>query len=272
MQEAAFESCKIKAFYLALELSPSHFRKVMRSLSTRIALQGFNVTVPYKEAVIPFLDGLTKEARLIGAVNTVFRKGNRWLGANTDASGFLDSLKVDARFHPQGKNILVLGAGGSARAVVYALASRGARQIQIANRHPLRAGKMVRDFKSHFRLTRFQALHLDRDPLKKAVSEADLIVNATSVGLHPKDGSLLPPSLVRRRKRGVRKAVFYDLIYRPSKTAFLQLAKSRGHQAVNGLGMLAAQGARSFEVWTGKNAPLSVMRKVLTQTLKGKTS
>ncbi len=259
MQEAAFRKAGIKAYDLALELDPIHFRMAMRRLR-HFLLDGFNVTVPYKEAVIPHLDRLTPEARVIGAVNTVFRRSGKWVGANTDAFGFMAALEKEAGFRTKGKKALVLGAGGSARAVIYALAKKGASHIQVANRHEGRAQKIGRDFKRIFRKTDFVTIGLKKKDLKEGLAQADLVVNATSVGLHPQDKSLIPAPLFRSLGR---RRVFFDLIYRPVRTDFLKKAATCGHRVVNGLEMLLWQGAKSFEIWTGRKAPIAVMRKAL---------
>lgn len=267
MQEAAFEAAGIKAYYLVLELDRRHFHKLMRGIS-RLLLDGFNITVPYKREILRYLDRLSPEARSIKAVNTVYREGSKWIGANTDVYGFLTSLRKQGRFNPKAKKILVLGAGGSARAVIYGLAKSGARGIQIAARRPFRARAVIRDFKRLFPKTLFETLTLHRNDLKKGLQNADLVVNATPAGLRPGGPWLIPPAIIppaRRRKR----VLFFDLIYhRGGRTEFLKTAKKKGHRMMDGLGMLLFQGARAFEYWTGKRAPVSLMRKALLLSFK----
>lgn len=267
MHEAAFASLGIKAYYLAFELDRVHFPKASSALSDFL-LEGFNVTVPYKEALIPYLDELTDEARAIGAVNTVFRRGRKWIGTNTDQAGFSESLRRAAGFHPAGKKILILGAGGSARAAAYALAREGAELIRIANRHPARAEKIARDFKSRFKPSRFKAISLGEKNLRSSVSDSDLVVNATSVGLRG-ETSVLAPALF---PKDGRRRLFFDLIYRPARTPFLKLAEKSGNRTLGGLEMLLYQGARSLEIWTARKAPVPVMRKALAAALKEKKS
>jgi len=263
MQETAFKALGLKAFYLPFEVRPEEFRRVMRG-ARRLLLDGFNVTVPYKGSVVPYLHP-TREARAIGAVNTVYRKNGGWVGANTDLYGFLTSLRQEGKFSPRGRKILILGAGGSARAAVYGLAKEGAREIRIANRHPDRAGKMVRDFQPLFRRTLFQALSLKKKDLVRGLEGADLVVNATPMGLKPADGSPVPAALVPRRSAG-KHLLFFDLIYhRP--TRFLKVAKQKGHRTVTGLGMLVYQGAEAFRLWTGKKAPVEVMRAAVKDVI-----
>ena len=236
MQEAAFSATGFKAYYLTLELGPAPFRKVLRALG-HLLLDGFNVTVPYKEAVLPYLDRLTPEARRIGAVNTVFRRRRKWVGANTDPQGFTNALEKKFRFYPTGKKVIVLGAGGSARAAVFALAKKNAAEIKIANRHEARAQKIVRDFKPLFQRTNFKTLGFRSPDLKKGLAEADLVVNATSLGLRAEDPAVIPPSWIPKVRRGHR-PLFFDFVYGPSQTAFLKNAQARGHRAEGGLEML----------------------------------
>ena len=268
MQEAAFGKTGPNAHYLALELPPASFRKAMRRLSSWI-IDGANVTVPYKEAVMPYLEELSPEARAIGAVNTLFRKKKKWIGTNTDAAGFLTALKTDRKFDPRGKKVLVLGAGGSARAVIYGLLKEKAARIGIANRHESRAKKIQKDFGRLFPKTRVDLLPLAPEALKDALAGADLVVNATSVGLRAGDPSLIPARIFPEAgKKGMKRILFFDLIYRPAETALLRLARRRGHRTANGASMLLYQGAKSFEIWTGEKAPVAVMRNALFQALK----
>jgi len=258
MQEAAFQAVGLKAFYLPFEVSAPEFRRLMRG-RRRLSLDGFNVTVPYKETVLPYLDGLNSSARAIGAVNTVVRKGGRWIGFNTDQDGFIRSLEEEARFRIRGKRVLILGAGGSARAIAYALASRGAGSITIANRTPARGRRIVSHYRRLFPRMDWKSISLKEGGQK---GEADLVVNATSIGLKPGDPALI------RSDRFPKKTFFADLVYKPEETAFLRQARKSGHRTMNGIGMLIHQGAEAFRLWTGKRAPLKVMRSVARQYSK----
>lgn len=262
MHESAFQKIGIKAFYLPFEMNTNLFRKTMKQLSS-FALEGFNLTVPHKETVLPFLDQISPEAETIGAVNTVFRRGKKWVGTNTDAYGFLRSLKEEAGFSPKGKRALVLGAGGSARAVLYALCSQGIQSLTVVNRDPLRAEKLV----NHFQKKGFKAkLHfsaLKNFDFKSALQEIDLLIQTTSVGLKSEDGSLIKKDQIPAAHQN--KLLVVDLIYKPAQTELLKLAKAKGHKILNGLGMLLYQGAKAFETWTGKQAPVSVMKKALLE-------
>ncbi len=267
MQEAAFQESGIQAFYLALELNSRQFKKTLKHCR-RLPLAGFNVTVPYKETVIRYVDHLTPQAKAVGAVNTVYRQAGRCVGTNTDVDGFRAALKQEGRFNPKGKTALVIGGGGAARAVVYALSQAGIRQIVIANRTARKSERIIRDFKRIFPRMIYHAIAWPS--ARVIVPEADLIVNAPSLGLKPGDAHVLPPAGIPAAKAGRRK-VFFDLIYNPAVTPFLKTAKQRGHRTVNGVSMLVHQGARAWELWTGRRAPVKVMDQALRQALKEKS-
>ena len=265
MQEAAFQALGLKAFYLPFEVRPEEFRRLTRRLGA-LLLDGFNVTVPYKEEMMDCLGALTREARGIGAVNTVYRQNGRWIGTNTDLYGFLASLQSEGKFSPRGKKILVLGAGGSARAAVYGLAREGAREIRIANRRPARAKALIRDFKPLFRRALFKRLTLKKKDLAQGLEGIDLVVNATLVGLKPSDRAILPASLIPRSRGSQGRLLFFDFVYH-RETPFLKGAKKRGHRTLSGGEMLVHQGTEAFRLWTGRKAPVEVMRAAFRQAL-----
>lgn len=265
MQEAAFCAAGLKAYYIVCEIHPRYFSKTMKSLH-RLPLDGFNVTVPYKEAVKRGLKSLTPEARAVGAVNTVFRKKGQWSGTNTDVYGFITSLRLDAKFKAKGKSVLIFGAGGSARAAAYGLASEGVKEITIVNRHLSRAQILARDFKRQFKKVEWQTISLKDQLLLAMLKKADLIVNCTSLGLKAGDGAVVTAGQIPLARDG-KKQCYVDLIYKPAETRFLKQARLKGHKTLNGLGMLLYQGAKAFEYWTGKKAPLIVMRKALSSAL-----
>lgn len=261
-QEAGFEKAGILAHYLVFDFSAPVFKKTMRSLS-KIPLKGFNLTVPYKQTVIPYLDWLTDSARAIGAVNTVYRFGKKWYGTNTDAEGFWLSIQKEWNWKAKGKAVLVLGAGGAARAVLYALAFRGVKSIAVANRTEARAQEIILDFQKRFPKTHFFSTSVGS---KKDLAAFDLIVNTTSLGLRKTDAPAMATAHMPSAKEG--KKYFVDLIYNPAETSFLKSARKKGHLVLNGLPMLLYQGARAFEIWTGRKAPIETMRAALQQALK----
>lgn len=265
MHEAALRQLGIHANYIVLELMPGPFQKLM-SQKARFLLAGFNVTVPYKETVMKYLSKISPEARAIGAVNTVYRQKNRWVGANTDMEGFLLTLRKDAGFRPARKKAVVLGAGGAARAVVYGLSKEGAREVLLSDCFPEKARKIVRDMAKIFPRVVYHAVPSGAQEIKNAMCEADVIINATPLGLKAQDPRVVPEIWVP--KAGRRKMLFMDLIYNPAMTPFLKAAKAKGHKTLNGLGMLLYQGARALELWTRKKAPVGVMRQALLEALR----
>ena len=279
MHEAAFCRLGIDAHYIVLELTPADFKKLMRQ-SSRFSLAGFNVTVPYKETVMKNLDGIRPEARAIGAVNTVFKQGKRWIGANTDMEGFLRAIMNEGGFRPSGKKAVILGAGGAARAIVYGLSREGIREILIADCFPQKARKIASGMRKLFKRVNYHAATAGTPEVKEALQKADVIINATPLGLKPQDPEVVPENWIpqagriklARRGRASNKAscgskLFMDLIYNPAMTPFLKIAKKKGHCTLNGLGMLLHQGARALELWTGRKAPVGVMRRALLNAL-----
>lgn len=265
MHEGAFRKLGIDANYIVLDLVPAVFKKLM-SQSSKLSLSGFNVTVPYKEAVMKYLDCVRSEARAIGAVNTVFKQGKRWVGTNTDMEGFLMAITKDGGFCPSGKKAVILGAGGVARAVVYGLSREGIREVLIADCFPQKARKIAHDMQKIFKRVLYQAVTAGTPEVKEALQKADVIINATPLGLKSQDPQVIPGSWIA--KAGAKKQFFMDLIYNPAMTPFLRAAKKKGHRTLNGLGMLLYQGARALEYWTGRKAPVVVMRQALFDALK----
>lgn len=264
MQEAGFEKVRLKAFYSAFDLEPKAFRKTCRALPSLI-LDGFNVTVPYKQTVMAYLDHLSAEAKAVGAVNTVYKKNGRWTGTNTDVYGFGTSLAKDGKFNPRGKNAVVFGAGGAARAVLYALAEKGIRSVALVNRNAARAEKLAGEFGKRFSRTAFSAVK-NAEFIQAMLDRADLAVNATSLGLSSKDPQVVAEKWIPRAGR--KPKLFFDLIYHAAETPFMKAAKKKGHRVLGGKGMLLFQGIKAFELWTGKKAPEPVMRKALDHAIR----
>ena len=222
-------------------------------------LQGLNVTIPHKQSVLPFLDQLTAPAAAIGASNTLYMDSGRLIGDNTDAPGFLADLARLPIYND--RNALVLGAGGAARAVVYALLSRGWR-ISITDVRPQQAI----DLHDHFSRQSLNGSHLSvleftPGAIQQASREVSLIVNATPVGMHPQVEDCPWPEILELP----RQACLYDLIYNPANTRLMQLAAAAGLPCRNGLGMLVEQAALAFERWTGFRPSRSLMLKGVTE-------
>jgi shikimate dehydrogenase len=255
MQNAAFSACGIDAIYVPFPVREGQLSEAASGLRA-LNICGCNVTVPHKEKIAPYLDCLAPEAEAIGAVNTVVRKNSVLEGHNTDADGFLHSLESDLDFFPNQKRIFVLGAGGAARACVYALARGGATQIWVANRTLKRAEGICTDFTSLFPATTMEACELKSDMFNIANEKADLIVNTTSIGLHDRTDDPLVWENINS------KTLFYDVVYRSGMTPMVAQARKHGLRTADGLGMLIAQGEQSFRIWTGAE-PGDAMRRAL---------
>jgi len=257
MHNRGFATLQLDYCYLPLPVCPEDLAKGVEGLRA-IGCAGFNVTIPHKEAIVPFLDEVDAEARRSGAVNTVVNIEGRLIGSNTDGRGFLRSVSELWNFTPAGQKIVVLGAGGAARAIAAALASSGAASVTIANRHRERAEKLVELLKSESPCM-FFAADLNDPGLDLALEQSALVVQTTSVGMHPR----IDVEPVINPQRLFKHNLVYDIIFNPWETRFLREAKLQGCRTANGLGMLLYQGALSFERWTGQTAPLEEMRQAL---------
>jgi len=261
-QQAALDECGLPVRYEAWPTAPEALPERVRRLRDDEYL-GANVTIPHKERVADLVDAVDSWAQTVGAVNTIVKRGRELVGHNTDADGFMRSLKEDARFEPAGKSVLVLGAGGAARAAVFVLAKEGVATITVANRTLSRAESLAAEVRNLVAEAYTAALY-DVAAVSRASSAAQLIVNATSMGMKhgeeqestPLKADLIPPS-----------ALVYDMVYTPRETPLLTEARKAGARAIGGLSMLVYQGAASFELWTGREAPVRVMLRAAEQAL-----
>lgn len=262
MHNAAFRQLSLDYCYVPFPVNPDRICEAAAAVRA-LSLAGVNVTVPHKQGVIAYLDELSSEARLIGAVNTIVNKEGRLVGYNTDGQGFVRSLRTDAGFDPKGKSLILLGAGGAARGVAVQLALAGTRKITIVNRTPKKAEEIVQVINEHTQ-AEAEVLPWTAESLAPAVRAAAAVVNTTSLGMHPREEEA-PPLETDLLVPGTLVA---DLVYNPVRTLFLQKAEAAGCQTLSGLGMLLHQGAIAFELWTGCTAPIQVMRDALTKELK----
>ena len=249
---AALKACGLEGNYSLFPIHPED-KQGLRDLLARVRtreITGLNVTIPHKQNVIPFIDELTPTAKAIGAVNTIYMRGDKLIGNNTDAPGFLGDLKkVNKETGTQvNKSALVLGAGGSARAVVYALANDGWNVTLAARR--LEQAQQLADSIDDYQLTIINSADLQP-------STFNLLVNTTPVGMTPNiDQSPLPENLSLPSN-----AFVYDLVYNPRETKLVKDARAQGLKASTGLGMLIEQAALAFELWTGASADRTAMKK-----------
>jgi len=231
--------------YLPFQIAETDLGKAIQGIKA-LNIKGVNITFPYKEKVIEFLDELEESARRIGAVNTIVNNKGILTGYNTDVIGFKRSLQEDGKFTMKKKKAVILGAGGAARGVIYALLEEGIEEIYIFNRTLEKAKKLKQDFSSFFPESSIYVFPLEEESLKDKIERAHLIVNTTSLGMPPQidktplpDERLFHPDLL-----------VYDLIYHPTKTLFLRQAEMAGAKTINGLPMLVYQGIESFYLWT----------------------
>ena len=261
IQTAALQSCGLEGDYSLFAIQPDE-KQGLKDLLDRVRIgeiQGLNVTIPHKQNVIEFLDELTSTAKAIGAVNTIYQQDHKLIGANTDAPGFLSDLKgsltTETQRHRESR-ALVLGAGGSARAVVYALLQDG-WEVTIAARRTEQIQQLRSSFPGHnLQITDFAFSNID-------VSNISLIVNTTPVGMTPNvDQSPWPETVPFPAG-----AAIYDLVYNPHETRLVRDAHHHGLQATTGLGMLIEQAILAFEIWTGHRPPREIMIAAVTQSL-----
>jgi shikimate dehydrogenase len=255
MQQAAFDALEIDARYELWDRRPLDLTAAITELRGEDFL-GANVTIPHKEHTVPLMDRLTEEAQATGAVNVVSRDGKKLVGHNTDVAGFKAALDKVVGRQKMPRYGVVLGAGGAARAVVYALITEGFQRIVIFNRHLHRGEALVRHFNRSAAHMDLRAMPWHESVLEAELSKTKLLVNATALG-HiagetPIPAELLPPDLM-----------VMDLIYNPAQTQLLKDAAAARDTVLGGELMLLQQGARAFELWTGKPAPIDVMQAEL---------
>jgi len=253
MHNAAFKELGIDYLYVPFRVRKEELGKAIEGMRA-LNMRGLNVTIPHKVAIIPFLDELDPLVKRIGALNTIVNDDGVLTGYNTDATGFLQAL-LERGIEPEGKNMVILGAGGASRAISFILAERGAnlvilnRQLELDWAEEL-AYRISRVFKE------VKALELNEKNLAMVSEKADILINATSVGMSPEvDETPVPARLL---KPGL---VVYDVVYNPIKTRLLKEAEAAGAQTIGGLDMLAWQGAIAFEKWTGLKAPVDLMKR-----------
>ncbi len=262
MHSAAFEHLKLPYRYGVLDVAEEFLPALIMSLR-KSGVAGANVTIPYKERVIPLLDSVSDDAAALGAVNTIVLQNGKLAGFNTDIAGLQKTFEPAAE-KIRGKAVLVLGAGGVARAVLHAIA-KGFEPglVRIYNRTSARGIALASEFTKLFPGIRHEGI-ADIQHLHSVVSESSLIVNATSVGMSPDTAAAPLASEIRFSNH----QIIVDIIYNPVETTLLRRARLDGAQTMNGVEMFVQQGARSFELWTGEPFPLELARRIVLQALK----
>lgn len=262
MHKAALAEKKINGDYVLLGTPPEKLETMVGFLK-KTNFKGFNVTIPHKVSIMPYLDTIDKLAVKVGAVNTVVFEENMLLtGHNTDVFGFMAAIPNDIRLNLNGKNAAVLGSGGAARAVTTGMAELGIKEIQIVvqEKDIDQAGQLMQILAKNY-----PGLKTSRKRLNPNVdlSEVSLVANATPLGMEGKYEGISPLSEFTLRSLP-DEAFVYDIVYKPRKTKLLEKAEKRGLETLDGLDMLVLQGARAFTLWTGEEAPVDVMKAAIS--------
>lgn len=259
MQTAALRELGLNAIYVPFDTAPVRIADAIAGLRA-LSIAGANVTVPYKEIVRLYMDELDDSVNLYGVVNTVVNRQGKLIGYNTDGPGFIQALQAEHDYHPDCGPALLLGAGGAARAVAMALIKAGCPKLAVVNRHQNRAIALAQTLHVQTGFTA-QVLPWDAGVPEMAdfAAQATLVVNCTPLGMSGYEAGNwpLPEGLPGQGQ------LAYDLVYNPAETPFITRATHNGAKAANGLSMLLHQGALALEAWTGRTAPLAVMRQVL---------
>jgi shikimate dehydrogenase len=259
MQEAGFKALGLNWRYITVEVRAEGLQDAMRGLRA-FNMRGVNLTMPLKVDVLKYLDEVAPDAAIMGAVNTVVRKGNKLAGENTDGKGFLTALKHDGGIDPKKKNVVVLGAGGAARAITVELALAGAARITVVNRTDKRGRELVDILNKN---TKTKASFVQWGKTFGIPSDVDVVVNATSIGFFPDIAAR--PDIDYDAIKG--KMTVCDVVPNPPHTPFLREAEKRGAKTLSGQGMVVYQGAIGFKLWTGRDAPVEAMKKALADAL-----
>ncbi len=221
---------------------------------------GANVTIPYKEEVMRYLDEIASEAELIGAVNTIRNREGKLIGYNTDGQGFITSLLVDGKIKLEGQKVFMMGAGGAGKAIAVKLAERGIERLVVTDKIGERTEALVGKLRENIPDCAVYAVAVNSKEFAQTLSESTLLVNATPVGMKEGDPCVLDPDYLHKD------LFIYDVVYN-RETPLIAEAKKRGIKALDGIGMLLHQGAASFEIWTGKKAPIEVMKNKILEEM-----
>jgi len=262
MQNAAFRVLGLNCAYVALRVPKPMLADAIAGVRA-LGIAGFNVTIPHKIGIVSLIDELDESASLVDAVNTVKNDRGKLIGFNTDGEGALRALqgKIGS---VKGKEVVLLGAGGAARAIAFSLAKARAR-LTIANRTVSRARELALTIEQKLGIN-VEVTSLSRVELTKALKNAGVLINATSVGMYPKtEKTLVRASMMHRG------LVVFDIVYEPLRTKLLREARRAGGKTIDGLGMLVHQGALAFEIWTGKRAPIKIMKAAAKRELRGES-
>lgn len=261
MHNAAFAHLNLDWVYLPLPVRSEHLRAAIRGL-VAMNFSGCNISVPHKTQAVQCLDEKTAAVAVMKSVNTIKIVDGKVCGSNTDPDGFIQALRGSG-FEPEGTRVLVLGAGGAARAALFGLSQLKDVQVTVMDLVPEQASALVADLGPLFPRRPLRLFPLEPESFKTLRTQVDLVVNASPVGMHPNVDASPWPETVDLPDQ----AAFFDMVYNPFTTRFLDRAARAGRTTISGLGMLVHQGALSFETWTGQPAPVEVMQAACRQAL-----
>ncbi|MFH1361485.1 MAG: shikimate dehydrogenase [bacterium] len=251
MHNAAFKQLGLDWDYQLFDVKPEKLGEKIKELR-KPQYAGFNITIPYKEKIIELIDNVVENAKVIGAVNTVVNDNGKLIGYNTDGPGFVESLRDDVKIEPKELNAIVLGAGGASRAILVTLAEEKAGSLAVVDIDEEKAAELTQYIGSYFDI-KIRCLKPNSHELQIALDGADLLVNATPIGMHPKENHSPLADHIHLRPE----LMVYDLVYNPYTTKLMKRTKN----SVSGLGMLVRQGALAFTLWTGIDAPVKLMHE-----------
>ncbi|MEY2543994.1 MAG: shikimate dehydrogenase [Verrucomicrobiota bacterium] len=263
IQNAALKHCKIDMQYARFHILPDELREAV-DLIHKLEFIGVNLTIPHKIAALGLVDAADDTIKRVGAVNVIKVEGGKWQGFNTDGRGFARAIREEFSVDLRDLRVMILGAGGAARAIALQCAKENSERLVIANRSLDKAQKLAEELRDFFAgpkvlgpVARLQAIPLEEPALRFQIGNVDLIVNATSLGLNRGDASPIPARLLQPH------LMVYDTIYSAERTPFVSAAIEAGARATNGLSMLLHQGALAFEIWFQREAPIEVMKRAL---------
>lgn len=258
IHNVAAELTGTKIIYLPFEVHSSNLKDAIKGM-VALGIKGLNITVPHKVKVIQYLNKLSEEATIIGAVNTITNDMGKLTGYNTDVHGIIESL-AEFKSNIIDQEVSIFGSGGSARAVIYTLIRNfKPKKIHLINRNTEHAENLKTHFKSKMKFDSISVIELNQPNFADVLSNSALVVNATPVGMHPN----VDDSVITLSKTFVKDQIVFDLIYNPVKTKFLQLAESNGAKIISGLKMLVEQAGKSFTLWTNTEFPTEKVYKSL---------
>jgi len=255
MHNTAFGHLNLDYIYIPFDIEQKDLQTTVAGLKT-LNFTGFNITMPHKQEIIQYLDEISKEAKLIGAVNTVVKEKGRLIGYNTDGKGYIASLKEE-KIPVKNQKVVMVGSGGAAKSIAIQLAMEGVEEILLLNRTIKPAEEIADTIIENISGCHVKAREFNQSNLQKVLEKANILINCTPLGMYSmKDSSIVEDERILRKD-----LVVSDLVYNPEETKLLRQGKNRGCKTINGLGMLIWQGALAFKVWTGEDMPVDVVRE-----------